>query len=65
MTTTPCSSTDSPKVPAIDSIATSKAPYVAFRMLRGALSDNGATPWYATVGLGTPAQELRFMIDTG
>lgn len=28
--------------------------------------DNGATSWYATIGLGTPAQKnLRFMIDTG
>lgn len=28
--------------------------------------DNGATSWYAKVGLGTPVQSnLRFMIDTG
>lgn len=28
--------------------------------------DNGATSWYAELGLGTPAQSrLRFMIDTG
>lgn len=28
--------------------------------------DNGATSWYANIGLGTPPQtNLRFMIDTG
>jgi hypothetical protein len=42
-----------------------EAPYVEFPLCRGAMSDNGATPWYAEMGLGTPAQSLRFMLDTG
>ncbi|NKN32291.1 avidin/streptavidin family protein [Marichromatium bheemlicum] len=39
--------------------------HVAFTLQRGPLTDNGATPWYATLGLGTPPQPLRFMLDTG
>lgn len=42
-----------------------KSPCVAFPLQFGTLTDNGATPWYTTVGLGTPAQELKFMIDSG
>jgi hypothetical protein len=38
---------------------------VRFRLTRGAIGNNGATPWSATVGLGTPPQLLRFMLDTG
>ncbi len=38
---------------------------VNFQLVRGAISDNGATPWTATLGLGTPPQKLRFMLDTG
>lgn len=41
------------------------APYVDFPLFRGVMSDNGATPWYSKMGLGTPAQNLRFMLDTG
>ncbi len=40
-------------------------PCVAFPLQLGKLTDNGATPWYTTVGLGTPAQELKFMVDSG
>jgi hypothetical protein len=29
------------------------------------MSCNGATPWVASLGLGTPAQPMRFMLDTG
>lgn len=38
---------------------------VSFALQKGALSDNGATPWFAVVGLGTPNQSLKYMIDTG
>ncbi len=40
---------------------------VRFELVRPALEpDNGATSWYAEIGLGTPPQaHLRFMIDTG
>lgn len=32
---------------------------------RGPYQNNGASPWYAFVGLGTPAQTLKFSFDTG
>lgn len=38
---------------------------IVFRLQLGQISSNGATPWVATVGLGTSPQLLRFMIDTG
>ncbi|MBA1145949.1 hypothetical protein H0Z60_02640 [Ectothiorhodospiraceae bacterium WFHF3C12] len=38
---------------------------VRFELSRGAVTDNGATPWTAVLGLGTPPQRLRFMLDTG
>jgi hypothetical protein len=31
----------------------------------GKFNNNGATPWISNIGLGSPAQPLRFMIDTG
>ncbi|AZF37649.1 hypothetical protein C4J88_2867 [Pseudomonas sp. R4-39-08] len=34
-------------------------------MQRGAYQNNGASPWFCTLKLGTPAQPLRFAIDTG
>lgn len=40
-------------------------PSVYFSLFRGPISDNGATPWTATLGLGTPGQNLKFMLDTG
>jgi Eukaryotic aspartyl protease/Avidin family len=38
---------------------------VVFNLSMGKLSNNGGTPWVASVGLGTPSQPLRFMVDTG
>ncbi len=38
---------------------------VNFQLVQGAISDNGATAWTTTLGLGTPPQQLRFMLDTG
>lgn len=32
---------------------------------RGPYQDNGATPWYANLGIGTPAQPLKIALDTG
>ena len=40
-------------------------PYVEFVLDRGAASDNGATPWTTTIGVGTPPQPMRIMLDTG
>lgn len=34
-------------------------------LVRGLYQDNGATPWYANLQLGTPAQNLKFALDTG
>ena len=36
-----------------------------FPLTKGPLMDNGATPWYATLYLGTPHQEMTVMMDTG
>ncbi|MTV36329.1 avidin/streptavidin family protein [Duganella radicis] len=52
--------TRTPQVP-----ADMRAPHVVFALTRGALSNNGATPWTARTGIGTPAQTLRFMLDSG
>lgn len=38
---------------------------ISFPFQKGILSENGATPWYTKVGIGTPAQYLKLMIDTG
>ncbi len=54
-----------PAVPALNVLDAANTPNVAFRLTRGDLSDNGATPWTASLGLGTPPQPLRFMLDTG
>jgi saccharopepsin len=36
-----------------------------FPLTKGPLMDNGATPWYATLFLGTPGQAMTVMMDTG
>lgn len=46
-------------------LPTTETSHVRFDLLRGAVGDNGATPWTAESGLGTPAQRLRYMLDTG
>ncbi|MFL1501192.1 avidin/streptavidin family protein [Pseudomonas sp. S191] len=38
---------------------------LVFPMQRGPFQNNGATPWYCPLKLGTPAQTLKFAIDTG
>lgn len=35
------------------------------RLKRGPLTDNGATPWYTVLRLGSQLQKLKFAIDTG
>ncbi len=34
-------------------------------LFRGPFQNNGASPWFARVGLGTPAQPLKMCFDTG
>jgi len=46
-------------------LLSSDNPYCEYPLKKGDLSMNGATPWYCTIAIGTPAQPLKFMIDTG
>jgi saccharopepsin len=38
---------------------------VTFTMQRGPFQNNGATPWYTRVQVGTPGQSLKVSMDTG
>lgn len=38
---------------------------IAFELQKGVLTQNGATPWFTNLGIGTPTQSLKLMIDTG
>ncbi len=38
---------------------------VIFPMAKGPYQDNGASPWSTSTSLGTPAQMLKFALDTG
>ena len=38
---------------------------VLFPLAQGQFKDNGATPWYARVYVGTPGQQMTVMMDTG
>lgn len=38
---------------------------VTLTMQRGPFQNNGATPWYTTVRVGTPGQPLKLSLDTG
>jgi hypothetical protein len=38
---------------------------VTYQMSKGPYQNNGASPWYTQTSLGTPAQNLKFAIDTG
>ena len=38
---------------------------LVFPMRRGPYQNNGASPWYCTLELGTPGQPLKFAIDSG
>lgn len=38
---------------------------ILFSLSKGILTENGATPWVSSVGIGTPAQYLKLMIDSG
>lgn len=38
---------------------------VVFALRRGKPSNNGATPWTSTVGIGSPPQQQRMMLDSG
>ncbi|MEM6299658.1 MAG: pepsin-like aspartic protease, partial [Bacteroidota bacterium] len=52
-----------PDIPGLKAAATTGS--ISFPLYQGKLADNGATPWVAQVGIGTPAQSLKLMIDTG
>jgi hypothetical protein len=53
------------EVPTANDLETGVTPFVQFQLTQGAISDSGATPWTTNMGLGTPPQTLRFMLDTG
>lgn len=38
---------------------------VCFPLFRGKIADNGATPWYANIGIGSSSNLFKFMLDTG
>jgi saccharopepsin len=38
---------------------------LAFPLVHGPFQNNGATPWYAKLGIGTPPQTLKIALDTG
>ncbi|TFY89074.1 peptidase A1 pepsin [Pseudomonas kairouanensis] len=38
---------------------------LTFTMQRGPFQNNGASPWYCIIPLGTPAQPLKFSLDSG
>lgn len=38
---------------------------LTFPMQRGPFQNNGASPWYSTIALGTPGQPLKWAIDSG
>jgi hypothetical protein len=40
-------------------------PGLVFPLVLGPYQENGASPWYAEVPLGTPGQTLKFGMDTG
>jgi len=40
-------------------------PGLVIEMSRGPFQNNGATPWYCVLGVGSPPQNLYFCFDTG
>jgi len=38
---------------------------LVFPMQRGPFQNNGASPWYSTISLGSPGQPLKLAIDSG
>lgn len=38
---------------------------IVFKLQSGVVSDNGATPWFSFIPMGTPGQMLKFTFDTG
>ena len=38
---------------------------LVFPMQRGPFQNNGASPWYSTIALGSPGQPLKLAIDSG
>jgi saccharopepsin len=44
---------------------TDGAPGLVFPLVRGPFQNNGATPWYSEMSLGTPPQNLKIALDSG
>lgn len=38
---------------------------IVFRLQPGVVTDNGASPWFSFIPMGTPGQMLKFAFDTG
>lgn len=38
---------------------------ISISLQKGPFQNNGASPWYANLGVGTPSQPLKFSFDTG
>ena len=49
----------------LKSLATNQATGILFPLARGPYQNNGATPWYTNIPMGSPAQYLKFALDTG
>ncbi len=54
-----------PVVPEEKALQAGTTPCVGFKLTKGQLTDNGATPWFAMLPIGTPQQHLKVMVDTG
>src|SRR5690242_6978393 len=44
---------------------TNAVPGLEFPLVRGPFQNNGATPWYTELSIGTPPQVLKIALDTG
>ncbi len=42
-----------------------KSKKIVFRLQPGVVTDNGASPWFSFIPMGTPGQMLKFAFDTG
>ncbi|WP_394209843.1 avidin/streptavidin family protein [Enterovibrio calviensis] len=52
-------------LPKLNQYDTENTSFIRMPLLAGTLTENGATPWYTTLRIGTPGQALKMMVDTG